>query len=186
MKKVTHTIRFTLVGLIVGSMAISCNAQLAELRKGNQISPVIVSTDFLSPVSIGVEKVVNARFGIKARYHYLILFNQITSSHRVKNQNFIAELKYYPLKFKACIANPYISVYGKQIYRTIVEESQDNYSFTRTTAGLNLGIVSVTKNENGTFTGDVNIGLWQRLSAYSNDYGYNLGMRINIGVGIAF
>ncbi len=174
------------MNLIVWSFVLSCNAQLAELRKGNQISPIIISTDLLSPVSIGVEKVVNARFGIKARYHYLILFNQITSWHRVKNQNFIVELKYYPLKFKTCIANPYISVYGKQIHRTIVEEGQNRYSFTRSTAGLNLGIVSITKNENGIFTGDVNIGLGQRLSTYSNDKGYNLGLRINLGIGIAF
>jgi Protein of unknown function (DUF3575) len=145
------------------------------------IRPFIISTDLLSPINIGVEKMVSSKIAFKVRYHYLI-FNQLARESSIHNQSLIVDLKYYFNKVQIEKINPYISVFGKWRQTNISSDSIEEISNAFT--GVNAGFLFLTDSPLGKLSFEANCGLGFTIPTFSYNSSSRFDLRANIGVGI--
>jgi hypothetical protein len=93
-------------------LSFSMKSQNQETEKKN-IEPLIISTDLLAPLSVGVEKVFAKRHALKFRYHNLILATKITDPVNGFLHSFIGEYKFYLKPVKTKEFTYYIGAYYK-------------------------------------------------------------------------
>ncbi len=170
----------------IGILAIMFKANLALSQSQDTVTnkfiqPLIISTDLLSPINIGLEKMVSSKIAIKVRYHYLV-FNQLARESSVHNQSVIIDLKYYLNKIQIEKVNPYISIYGKWRQTNVasdVSEERIN-AFT----GINAGLLFITKSPIGKLSFEANCGLGLSIPAFTYNSYSAFDLRANIAVGI--
>jgi hypothetical protein len=156
-------------------------SQSQDTIVNKSIQPLIISTDLLSPINIGVEKMVSSKIAIKVRYHYLI-FNQVARSTRMQNQSLIVDLKFYPYKMKTEKINPYISVFGKWRQTNISSDSIEE--ITNAFTGVNAGFLFLMDSPLGKLSFEANCGLGITIPTFSYNSSSRFDLRANIGVGI--
>jgi Protein of unknown function (DUF3575) len=156
-------------------------SQIQDTSVNKSIRPLIISTDVLSPINIGLEKMLSSKIAIKARYHYLI-FNQLARESSVHNQSLMVDLKYYPNKMQIEKVNPYISIFGK--WRQTNVSSDFSEERINAFTGVNTGLLFITNSPIGKLSFEANCGVGISIPIFTYNSYAAFDLRTNIGVGI--